>query len=77
MHLLNKDLLAEISKVAGEIYILPSSVHEVILLPKEPAKLESLRNLVKQTNEEQVAEKDRLTNSVLEFKTSLKCAVAS
>ena len=77
MHLLNKDLLTEISKVAGEIYILPSSVHEVILLPKEPAKLENLRNLVKQTNEEQVAEKDRLTNSVLEFKTSLKCAVAS
>ena len=77
MHILNKDLLTEISKVAGEIYILPSSVHEVILLPKEPAKLERLRDLVKQTNEEQVAEKDRLTDSVLEFKTSLKCAIAS
>ena len=77
MHILNKELLAEISKVAGEIYILPSSVHEVILIPKEPAKLESLRNMVKQTNEEQVELKDRLTDSVLEFKTSLKCAVAS
>ncbi len=77
MHILNKELLIEISKVAGEIYILPSSVHEVILLPKEPAKLDSLRNLVKQTNEEQVAVKDRLTDSVLEFKTSLKCAIAS
>ena len=77
MHILNKDLLTEISKIAGEIYILPSSVHEVILLPKEPAKLESLRELVKQTNEEQVELKDRLTNSVLEFKTNLKCAVAS
>lgn len=68
-------------KMEGDYYILPSSVHEVLILSKEihftPAEL---RKMVVDINREQVEPEDRLGNDVYEFQgktgTLQKCKVA-
>lgn len=67
-------------KMEGDYYILPSSVHEVIILSKEthftPAEL---RKMVVDINREQVPLEDRLGNDVYEFQgktgTLQKCKI--
>ena len=55
-------------KMEGDYYILPSSVHEVLVLSKEsgftPAEL---RKMVMEVNREQVVPEERLGNEVYEF----------
>lgn len=56
------------SIVGGDFYILPSSIHEVILLKDDGiAKVEELLEIVKTINETEVSEKDRLTDSVYHY----------
>lgn len=51
--------------VACDFYILPSSVHEVILIPKnETVQKERLKQMVKEVNETEVAMEDILSNNV-------------
>ena len=67
-------------KMQGDYYILPSSVHEVIILSKEtdftPA---ALRDMVVEINQEVVSLEDRLGNDVYEFQgrtgTLQKCKI--
>jgi uncharacterized protein YtpQ (UPF0354 family) len=74
---LNTDLLKEIREAIGAFYILPASVHEVIIMPKRRGNdLKALNELVKQTNEDHVALDEQLSNVVYEFDKSFKLAVA-
>ncbi len=59
--------------VGADLYILPSSVHEVILLPaKEAYEKEKLREVVRQVNETQVAAEDILSDTVYLFSRKMK-----
>nr|WP_302142573.1 DUF5688 family protein [uncultured Schaedlerella sp.] len=68
-------------KMEGDYYILPSSLHEVLILSKEvgftPAEL---RKMVVEVNREQVDPEEQLGNDVYEFQgktgTLQKCKVA-
>lgn len=61
-----------ISKFANtlekDLYILPSSIHELLLLPvKEDCAVEELRNMVRNVNAEQVEPEERLSDNVYYF----------
>lgn len=52
-------------KVGSDLFILPSSVHETILIPKsEMMKAEVFRKMVMQVNQTQVAIEERLSDNV-------------
>lgn len=55
-------------KLGGSFYVLPSSIHEVILVPdQEGLTTENLREMVRQVNSEEVDPKDQLSNSVYRY----------
>jgi hypothetical protein len=55
-----------------DVYILPSSVHETIIVPKNDMMIESeLTNMVQEVNETQVADQEVLTNHVYEYTREL------
>lgn len=55
-------------KIGGEFYILPSSIHEVIAVPKsEVLDTEYLATMVYEINRSQVAESDRLSDHVYTY----------
>lgn len=57
-----------VEEVGEDFYILPSSVHEVLVVPKSlSADIEQLAELVMSVNGMAVDEHDRLTNSVYAF----------
>ena len=51
----------------SDLYILPSSVHEVILLPIWGQEKEILQNMVGEINEKEVQKKDILSNTVYRY----------
>ena len=53
--------------VGAEFYILPSSVHEVLAVPKTEMDLEGLRDMVTTINAAEVSLKDQLSNNVYEL----------
>ena len=67
--LLYKDVIGKVVKNIGtDCYILPSSVHDLVVLSTETFK-ESAKhiNLVKETNSEHVRVSDRLSDSIYKF----------
>ena len=65
--LLYGGIIKEITEKTGkELYIIPSSIHETLLLPKEGACLERLREMVREVNDTHVGEEDRLSYSIYE-----------
>lgn len=55
-------------KYDSDIYILPSSIHEIIAIPAMAGMEENyLRNMVEEVNSTQVAEEERLSNSIYRF----------
>ena len=62
-------ILDEAAEVmAGSFYILPSSVHEVLLIPdKSDTGSEELEAMVRQINEAEVAPEDRLSDTVYHY----------
>lgn len=54
-------------RIGGDFYILPSSVHEVIVIPADPERLGEFKDTVREVNEEQVDPKDRLSDHVFAF----------
>lgn len=67
-------------KMEGDYYILPSSVHEVLVLSKESGFMPAeLRKMVMEVNREQVIPEERLGNDVYEFQgrtgTLQKCKI--
>ena len=64
--LLYKDLLKEFAERTGsDFYILPSSVHETLLVPvSKDMDVEYLRNMVREVNATQVAPEEVLSDNV-------------
>ena len=55
-------------KVDSDLVILPSSIHEVIILPKdESMEMDNLKNMVNEINMGVVSEEDRLSNNIFVF----------
>lgn len=60
-------------RVGGDFFILPSSIHELLIVPDDGhVKLEDLKGMVKEVNETQVDPKDRLTDSVYHYDSQAK-----
>ena len=72
--LLYPSLLAEFSDSVGmDLYILPSSIHEVLLLPTETRCAdEELRALVRSVNSEQLPLTQQLSDSVYYYSRDMK-----
>ena len=64
--ILNTKVQNRLSEELGEYYVLPSSRHEVIVVPK--GDNEYLRNMVREVNSKEVSEEDFLSNDVYEVK---------
>lgn len=63
-------------KLGSDLYILPSSIHEVILIPKTYKGEKSfLKNMVNEVNEEQVPEEEILSYQVYEYNRENDCIV--
>ena len=66
---MNPDIQDRIAKeLKGDYYVLPSSKHEVILLPEEDAMpLEEMTELVQSVNRSEVSEEDFLSDKVQHY----------
>ena len=67
--LLDDKMMNQIAeKVGGDFYILPSSVHEVLIVPADAGMdLKDLEAMVQEVNETQVAPQDRLSDHVYQY----------
>lgn len=71
--LANPQVLSKVSEVIGDsYYILPSSVHEVLVIPKECAYImdmtpKELGAMVRDVNAEEVSKEERLSDHIYEF----------
>lgn len=71
--LLDSDSMDKIQEQIGEFYILPSSVHECILVPKtEEIDLATLENMVQEVNSTQVAPNEVLSDHVYAYDSETK-----
>lgn len=63
------EVLKAVQKEIGEdFYILPSSIHETLIVPKsEMNDVEDLKQMVSSVNEAEVPPEDRLSDNVYEF----------
>ena len=67
------DELFELSKKIGtSLYILPSSVHEVIAVSTEMGNPETLSEMVREVNDTQVSEEEQLSDHVYFFNADTK-----
>ena len=66
------DMVTE--KVGGDFYILPSSVHEVLIVPKgtSSANTADLENMVQEVNGKEVMPEERLSNYVYSYNPETK-----
>lgn len=67
VEILNPRAMAQAREKLGEFYILPSSQHEVILVPKSMGSVTDLAELVKSVNGESVKDEDKLSDNVYEY----------
>ena len=74
--LLDKQMLDIIESRIGSFFILPSSVHEVIVLPDNGADTITLRNMVMDVNESQVSIDDRLSDHVYRYDSKNGLSIA-
>ena len=66
--LLRKDLLKKYAERIGkDLYILPSSVHELLVVPKGFVDVEQLREMVREVNDNEVDDVDILSYTVYEY----------
>lgn len=69
-YILDTDLMNKIEEKVGPYFILPSSVHEVLIVPKrqvEGDKIEEMDNMVKEVNATQVPLQDILSDHIYEY----------
>lgn len=66
--MLYPNILSDFAKTLnGDFFILPSSIHECLLLPAEGNDADALRQMVREVNDTQVAEEEILSYSVYRF----------
>lgn len=64
-NLLNAKALAEVQEKIGDYFIIPSSIHELILLPyDEYADVSQISRMVREVNDTEVREEEKLSYSV-------------
>ena len=64
----NKALMTRIAEKIGKYYILPSSIHEVLIVPAISGNsAKELAQIVKRVNEESISERDKLSDNVYEY----------
>jgi len=73
--IIRDDLLLEFAeKLAENFYVLPSSLHEVLLLPEHYAEsADDLRKMVGMVNENEVTPEERLSDNVYYYDKASKC----
>lgn len=54
-------------EIGGDLYILPSSTHEVLAVPEEGVSPEELRQIVREVNTTEVSEQDFLSGNVYRY----------
>lgn len=71
---LDEKLMDEVRDQLGDFYILPSSIHELIVFPKDEntPPLEELEGLVQEVNRTQVAEYEVLSDHVYSYDANTK-----
>lgn len=73
--ILNKEIQEMLYRKLGDFYILPSSVHEVICIPKVDTDKEYLLKMVKEVNSEYfMTDIDILTDDVFEIRDGKICS---
>ena len=70
--ILYKDILKDFAMVVdNDLYVLPSSIHEVILLPSDGTQeSEQLKEMVREINQSQVEKEEVLSDSVYYYRRS-------
>ena len=70
--ILYKDILKDFAMVVDkDLYVLPSSIHEVILLPSDGTQeSEQLKEMVREINQSQVEKEEVLSDSVYYYRRS-------
>ena len=67
-YLADNNLQARLYKAIGAYYVLPSSIHEALILPQKQASLSmtenELRDMVREVNKTQVADHERLSDNI-------------
>ena len=77
--ILNNDLLKTIAdKIKNDFYVLPSSIHEVLITPTNLVgtnknDIESLKQMVTEINEEKVGIEEQLTDNVYVYRYDKQC----
>lgn len=67
--LYHKEILKEIAEMyKSDLYIIPSSIHELITLPMKGATVEDMNQMVREVNETQVAPEEVLSDHVYIFR---------
>ncbi|HKL98550.1 MAG TPA: DUF5688 family protein [Mobilitalea sp.] len=62
--------------INSDLYILPSSIHEILLVPQTPdMKIESLTKMVEEVNQTQVAREEVLSDNVYYFSRELNSII--
>ena len=66
--ILNDNTRQEIAEKIGDFYVLPSCIHETIIIPKDAGMgLDELEHMVQEVNYTQVAPEERLSDHVYEY----------
>ena len=66
--ILNDDIRQEIAENVGDFYMLPSSIHETLIIPKDAGmEFKELEQMVQEVNQTQVAPGERLSDHVYEY----------
>ena len=66
--ILNDDIRQEIAEKVGDFYMLPSSIHETLIIPKDAGmEFKELEQMVQEVNQTQVAPGERLSDHVYKY----------
>lgn len=66
--ILNDSIRQEIVEKVGDFYVLPSSIHETLIVPKDAGmELNELEQMVQEVNYTQVAPEERLSDHIYEY----------
>lgn len=73
--ILRDDVRQQIAEKLGDFYVIPSSIHEVLVLPQKGINLKDLEKMVQETNQIQVLPEERLSDHIYSYdaKTHILC----
>lgn len=67
------DFLEKVSEKVGDFYVLPSSVHEVLILPDDGTMTaEELKEMVTSVNQQELSAQEKLSDEVFRYDSNTK-----